>query len=71
MAKGTRVRATPVGSGRVRRADRLSLARRAELAARDYTRHRHANYETNRSDLSGENPAARSRTRAIPRTPGG
>ena len=58
VARGSQTQATPVGSGRVGRASRLSLTRRAELAARAYIRHRHTNYEAYLWDLSGENPAA-------------
>ena len=45
IARGAVAQATPVGSGRVGRTRKLSLAQRAELAARAYIRHRHTDYE--------------------------
>ena len=56
IAHDAAAQATPVGSGRVGRTRRLSLSRRAELAARAYIRHKHTNYEAFLWDLSGENP---------------
>lgn len=45
VARGAVAQATPVGSGRVGRTRKLSIAERAELAARAYIRHRHTDYE--------------------------
>jgi len=58
IARGTVTQTTPVGSGRVGRTRRISLGRRAELAARAYIRHRYTNYEAHLWGLSGENPTA-------------
>lgn len=52
IAGGAVAKATPVGSGRVGRTRKLSIAERAELAARAYIRHRHTDYEARLEKMS-------------------
>lgn len=54
IAAGAAAQATVVGSGRVGRTRKLTLAQRAELAARAFLRHRHTDYETQLGEMAGE-----------------
>ncbi|MGI0054823.1 MAG: DUF2293 domain-containing protein [Thermoplasmata archaeon] len=56
IARESAAQATAVRRGHVGRTRRLSLADRAELAARAWIRHKHTDYEALLWDMSGENP---------------
>lgn len=66
IAEKVAKQATEVGSGRVGRTEKLTLERKAELAARAYLRHRYTGYEDRMSaeDLAGLDEEARRDVRA-------
>lgn len=66
IAEKVAKQATEVGSGRVGRTEKLTLERKAELAARAYIRHRYTGYEDRMSaeDLVGLDEEARRDVRA-------